>query len=45
MHIAIRQMKAEGKGVRAIAEHFGTGHHLVQRAILVDVDNDIHYAI
>lgn len=45
MHHSMLLMKSDGKSVRAIAEHFGTGHSLVQRALKLPIDNNTHYAV
>lgn len=44
MHVSIRSMRSEGASIRKIAEHFKTGHFLIQRALKHQVDNDIQYA-
>lgn len=43
MHTSILRMRASGDGIRAIAEHFGVGHSLIQRALQHDIDSHIRY--
>ncbi len=45
MHSDILRMRSSGDGVRAIAEHFGVGHSLIQRALSNDIDSQINYAV
>lgn len=45
MHLSIRSMRDRGDSIRKIAEHFKTGHFLIQRALKNDIDNGIQYAI
>jgi len=45
MHQDLLRLRREGMGVRGLAEHFGVGHSLIQRAIKHDVDDQIQYAV
>lgn len=44
MHTSILSMRSSGDGIRAIAEHFGVGHSLVEKALKNDLDSHINYA-